>query len=215
MTILNAIVRFLFWGVFVRLVVLVILGLNVRRRENLPQKGPAIIAANHNSHLDTLVLMSLYPASKQHHVRPAGAADHFLKTPFMRWLALEIIGMVPIDRTAPKGTDVLKSSREALEAGDILILYPEGSRGEPEEMTTLKTGVARLAENMPNVPVIPVYMHGLGKALPKNEALLVPFFCDVFVGQPLFWQGDKDGFMTTLANQFEALRHEHKPAGWH
>ena len=215
MRIINAVARFLFWGILVRLLVLVILGLNVRRRENLPQTGPAIIAANHNSHLDTLVLMSLYPVSMQRRVRPVGAADHFLKTPFMRWLALEVIGMVPIDRMAPKGTDVLRSSREALAAGDILILFPEGSRGAPEEMAALRTGVARLAQAMPHVPVIPVYMHGLGKALPRNEALLVPFFCDVFVGEPLVWAGDKDGFMTTLADRFETLRHEHKPAGWH
>ncbi|MCA9022341.1 MAG: 1-acyl-sn-glycerol-3-phosphate acyltransferase, partial [Planctomycetaceae bacterium] len=56
--------KILFFALFVRPIVFIVLGLNLRGKPNLPLEGPALIAANHNSHLDTLVLMSLYPLSK-------------------------------------------------------------------------------------------------------------------------------------------------------
>ena len=81
-------------------------------------------------------------------------------------------------------------------------------------MSEFKTGIARLAERHPAIPVIPVYLHGLGKALPKGEALFVPFFCDVFVGEPLGWAGDRKDYMTQLENTFQKLAGEGHFASW-
>ena len=58
---MNRLLKVLFVLLIVRPLVLIILGLNVRDRHKLPLTGPAIIAANHNSHLDTMVFLSLYP----------------------------------------------------------------------------------------------------------------------------------------------------------
>jgi hypothetical protein len=58
-----------------------------------------------------------------------------------------------------------------------------------------------------------VFLHGLGKALPRGEAVLVPFFCDMFVGEPMSWSGDKTKFMEDLAYRMTALASEgHFPA---
>ena len=206
--------RLLFFALIVRPLVLVIIGLNVRHRERLPNIGPAIIAANHNSHLDTLVLMSLFPLSLLPKIRPVAAADYFLCNRFIAWFALKLIGIVPIKRGAGGGEDPLAAASKALEQGDILILFPEGSRGEPEHLAQFKTGIAHLAKRHPAAPVIPIFLYGLGKALPKGEALFVPFFCDVFVGEVMSWQGDKHAFMDALDTRMHGLAEEGEIDAW-
>jgi 1-acyl-sn-glycerol-3-phosphate acyltransferase len=60
---------------------------------------------------------------------------------------------------------------------------------------------------------IPVYLHGLGKALPRGEFLLVPFFRDVFVGEAMAWTGDRRGFMAEIESRIHGLAAEgHLPA---
>lgn len=209
---MTRILRWLFFGVVVRLCMLLVIGLNVRGRVNLPAKGPAIIVANHNSHLDTLVLMSLLPLSLLPRIHPVAAFDYFLRTPLLAWFALNIIGILPVYRTG--GSNPLAAPRKALEEGNILILFPEGSRGEPEEMVEFKRGVALLVKECPDVPVTPVFMHGAGKALPKGTRLFVPFICDVFVGTALHWPGDNKSFMAALRAAVDGLAKQGQFPPW-
>ncbi len=199
--------RTLFFLVIVRPLVLVIVGLNVRNRRALPFRGPAILAANHNSHLDTLALMSLFPLRRLPQVRPVAAADYFLRNRWLAWFSQRIIGILPLKRGANRrdletqfaGIDA------ALERGDVLILFPEGSRGEPEQLARFKTGLGMIACRHPTVPVIPILLHGLGKSLPKGEAVLVPFFCDVFIGDALQGFEDRKRCMGAFEQEMQRL----------
>jgi 1-acyl-sn-glycerol-3-phosphate acyltransferase len=214
MKFINNTLRWLFFASFVRVIILFVLGLNVRDREKLPQQGPAIIVANHNSHLDTMVLMTLLPLRILPIVKPVAAMDYFLRNKFLAWFALNIVGILPISRKAGAAKNPLAECSKALDNGNILIFFPEGSRGEPEKMQQFKSGIARLAQAHPDVPVCPVYLHGLGKALPKGESLIVPFFCDIFIGDPLSWQGDKTGYMHKLEQSFATLAEQGNFKEW-
>lgn len=213
---MRNILRFLFYGVIVRCVVMFVLGLNVRNRERLPQAGPAIITANHNSHLDALVLTSLLPMRLRRRTRPVAAADYFLKNRALGWFATEIVGILPIARKRENPAhDPLAGCDAALARGDILIFFPEGSRGDPEHMRAYKRGIGILAQRHPDVPVYPILTHGFGKALPKNEALLVPFNLDVFIGEPLYGHDDHADFAATLRERTLALGSELPLSDWY
>jgi 1-acyl-sn-glycerol-3-phosphate acyltransferase len=212
-----SVLKQLFFALVVRPTLLVALGVNVRRRELLPERGPAIVVANHNSHLDTAVLMTLLPWRELGRVRPVAAADYFLANRLVAWFSLKVIGIVPIERQG--ATDPLAPVREALAAGAILILFPEGTRGEPERMAELKSGIGRLAVAFPEVPVTPVFLRGLGKVLPRGAVLPVPFFSDVFVGQPLSGgdpavAGDHHRFVELLRERLLALAEEDPAPAW-
>jgi 1-acyl-sn-glycerol-3-phosphate acyltransferase len=207
--------RFLFLALVVRAVILLVLGLTVRHRDRLPSKGPAVLAANHNSHLDTLALMSLLPLEELSHVRPVAAADYFSKPGPFGWFARNIIGIIPIERGgAASGGNPLASCEDALDRGDILIVFPEGSRGEPEALAAFKRGIGHLARARAKVPVIPVFMHGLGKALPKGSTILVPFNCIVSVGEPLYGEESHAVFVTALEARLAELAAGEKLPVW-
>lgn len=199
----------------VRPIARLLFGLDTIGAEKLPKHGPAIVAANHNSHVDTLILLCLFPARLLPQVRPVAAADHFDKGGFGSWFSRNIIGIIPIKRgAASRAEDVLAGAKQALTRGEILVVFPEGSRGEPEEMTRFKTGVARLAEFCPTASVTPVFLQGAGRSLPKDARVLVPFNCTAVIGEPLSWTGSHHGFIDELRARIEALKAQAPPLRW-
>lgn len=203
--------RYLFYLLIVRPVILVVMGMNVRHRERLPKSGPALIVANHNSHLDALALVTLFGMSRLHLVRPVAAADYFLSSRWFAWFSVRILGILPLDRNVrSKHRHPLDPISESLARGEIVLLFPEGTRGEPEKREPFQQGVAHIAKRHPEIPIVPVFLHGLGKALPRGEGLLVPFFCDVFIGEPLIWTGNRSEFMDALCKTYDALASEAK-----
>jgi 1-acyl-sn-glycerol-3-phosphate acyltransferase len=144
------------------------------------------------------------------------AADYFLRRGFLAHFALRIVGILPIERTPRGRRDPLAPLVEALDRGEILILYPEGTRGEPEWMGPFRAGITHLAERKPDVPIVPVFVRGLGRVLPKGAWIPVPFFCDVGVGTPLGGATalqERRRFLAELDARLRALDPHGEPEG--
>jgi len=197
----------------IRLLIKVLIGLRVHHRQQLPQSGPAIVVANHNSHLDTLVLFSLFPLATAVHLRPIANQQYFLQqNRWLAWVSRHVFNIIPVATSSlscqPENHHYryfFQSCAEALAQNQILILYPEGTRGEPNHLGEFKMGIAHLAKRHPTVPIVPIFLQGLGKALPKGEMLLVPFLCGVCIGEPLYWKGHKQAFLQQLLEQMQQL----------
>ena len=186
----------------VRPLVWVILGPS-RVGSGLPNKGPGVIVANHNSHLDTVMMLSLLSRAGLKRLRPVAAADYFLRNRLLAWFSLNLVGIIPIQRAGSR--DPLADCREALEKGWILLFFPEGTRGKPEQRSRFKAGIGRLMKDFPEVPVVPVLLHGLGKSLPKGERVFVPFRSQVAVGQPMTFREKGEHLTESLEHELDRL----------
>lgn len=206
---MQRLIRVIFLACLVRPLVALLLGRCIKGREHLPTTGPAILAANHNSHLDILYLITLMPLKALPLLRPVAAADYFCRTPFTSWLSRTFLGIIPLERQRSSfHADPLAGPAAALERGEIVIIFPEGSRGKPEELGQIKPGVAHLAKRFPNVPVVPVFMRNLGRSLPRGSFVLVPFCGKASAGEPLQFSGEVKGFTLELAVAMQRLEEE-------
>ncbi len=201
-------IKWLFFALLAKPLVFITLGLNSRNRHCLPLNGPAILVANHTSHLDTIVLMSLFPLSQIHKIRPVAAADYFFKNKWIRWFAIHCIDIIPMRRHEKLSKiELFKHCFDALDQGDILILFPEGTRSSTEDRVfQLKRGIHVLLKERPQTVVLPVLLRGLGRVLPKGEALLVPFNCDVIIDHEfLSYHDNAEVFLSSLEARYHYL----------
>jgi 1-acyl-sn-glycerol-3-phosphate acyltransferase len=158
-------------------------GAHYRRRASVP-KGPCIVVANHNSHLDAPLLMTMFPIGRIAHIHPVAAADYFGKTAWRRTMVMIGMNAMGIERTAAPGRDVLQPTIDALEAGETLIFFPEGSRGTPGVIGTFRPGIGKIVKSVPGVLVVPVFLAGAERSLPRGQSVPLPLGLDVSIGKP-------------------------------
>lgn len=205
---MQNIVRILFFLLIVRPLLGLVLGINLYGKSNLPKGRQFIMVANHNSHLDTAALLNLFPLSQLQRIHPVAAEDYFNANPLLASFSKICFNILPIPRNnITKSNNPIKRMCEILDAGDSLILFPEGSRGQPEALAPFQAGIAHLIQKYPTLPIVPVYMKGMGRSLPKGEFILVPFFCDLAIGAPLFLTGSKEVITSTLEKTVIELQH--------
>ncbi|QKT07600.1 1-acyl-sn-glycerol-3-phosphate acyltransferase [Gordonia sp. X0973] len=152
--------------------------------ENLPESGPAILASNHLAVVDSFYLPLMVPRRMYFLAKSEYFTGTGLKGAFQRWF-FSSTGQIPIDRSgADAAAGALASARRQLDKGDLMGMYPEGTRSPDGRLYKGKTGLARIALET-GVPVIPVAMVGTDRLNPPGSVLPRPAHIEIRIGKPL------------------------------
>jgi len=146
-------------------------------------EGSVIFAANHSSHLDTPLLLSVLPRRFRHHMVVAGAADYFFDTRLKGALFAFSLAAIPIERTKVSRR-FLDLAAELLDDGWSILIYPEGGRSPDGWGQTFSAGAGYLSVRT-RVPLVPIHVAGTVKALPKGTGRLRPGPTAVSLGAPI------------------------------
>ena len=163
-----------------------------------PAGRQRIYFANHTSHLDAVVLWATLPLIFRARTRPVAARDYWTASRIRLWLAEKVFHALLIERRkVTTHENPLRDMLAALDAGDSLILFPEGTRSSELEPQTFKSGLFHLVKQRPQVEFVPVYLENLNRILPKGEMLPVPLLGSVTIGAPVrLEQGEtKESFL--------------------
>lgn len=164
-----------------------------------PTGAQRIYFANHSSHIDTVALWSALSPELRARTRPVAAADYWGAGRFKRYVALQGLNAVLINRSRTEpSSNPLAPLFEVLDQGDSLIIFPEGTRQLQALPGAFKSGLFYLAERYPHVELIPVYLENLHRCMPKGTFFPVPIICTVRFGAPLerIANEDKQAFLT-------------------
>jgi 1-acyl-sn-glycerol-3-phosphate acyltransferase len=145
--------------------------LAVEGRHLLPD-GPFLLCSNHTSHADSAALMTATGRSFRSFAL-IGASDYFFHSRRVRLFVSPLMNVIPLDRKpGPKALSAcLATCRRFIEqTGGSLILYPEGTRSPNGEMRTFKPGAALFTIEL-GLPVVPAYVQGTHRILPKGCAV--------------------------------------------
>ena len=152
--------------------------------ENIPKKGGLIVAANHMSYMDHMIISSVlipHLNRKVHFLAKKEHFDNFFKKTWHYY-----VGSIPIDRQKG-GKEALKVAVRALKQGKIIAIHPEGTRSLTGKIQKAKTGVARLAIKS-KAPVIPIGLIGTFEILPKGKYIPKPKRATMNIGKPLYFR---------------------------
>ena len=167
--------------------------------------------ANHSSHGDYVLLWASLPAELRRRTRPVAGADYWLTGGVRRYLIQRVFNAVLVDRQpASPDSNPLQPMLDALDRGDSLILFPEGTRNLEAGLLPFKSGLYHLARTRPGVELIPVWIANLNRAMPKGRALPLPLLCTLSFGAPLahLEEEGKAAFLERARNALLALAPE-------
>ncbi len=156
--------------------------LDIVGREHLPRDGSFVLVANHASHLDAVALLSALPLRSLQRAYPLAARDYFCANELRFALTAIIANVMLFDRNS-KSSDGLKLCQRMLdERGNVLVMFPEGTRSLDGRVGMFRRGVGLLLAGAP-YPVVPCYLDGTFKAWPKGALIPRPARVRLAIGE--------------------------------
>jgi 1-acyl-sn-glycerol-3-phosphate acyltransferase len=173
-----------------------------------PKAEQRIYFANHQSHADLVMIWAALPEELRSITRPIAAKDYWTRTPFKQWITTAVFNAVYVERERKGEEDPLQPLVEALEAGDSLIIFPEGTRGHAEEPQPFKAGLYNLAQRFPQVVLVPAWIDNIQRVMPKGRVVPVPILCSVTFGTPIELEPEEErrAFLDRARKAVIALR---------
>ena len=173
-----------------------------------PKAEQRIYFANHQSHADLVLMWAALPAELRSITRPIAAKDYWTKTPFKQWITTAVFNAIYVDRAKVGDQDPLEPLIDALQSGDSIILFPEGTRGNQDDPQNFKSGLYNLALKFPDVVLVPAWINNVQRVMPKGEVVPVPILCSVTFGAPLALDAGEDraDFLTRARRAVMDLR---------
>lgn len=173
-----------------------------------PKAEQRIYFANHQSHADLVLIWAALPQELRSITRPIAAKDYWTKTPFKQWITTAVFNAIYVDRVKTGDQDPLEPLIDALQSGDSIILFPEGTRGNQEEPQAFKSGLYNLALKFPQVVLVPAWINNVQRVMPKGEVVPVPILCSVTFGAPIvLGEGeDRSSFLVRAREAVVALK---------
>ncbi len=162
--------------------------LEIVGRENLPDEGSFVMVSNHSSHLDALALLAALPAKKVHRAFPAVAEDYFFVSLPRAILSAVFINALPFGRKVRVRQSLDLCRKLLANPGNILILFPEGTRSATGQMGDFRPGIGSLVAGM-NLPVVPCAVQGAFQAWPRRAFLPRPRPVRLIIGKPRNYAG--------------------------
>lgn len=162
--------------------------MHVEGAEHIPA-GACVIVANHQSHLDVAAVQHTLPLRRLHRAFPAAAKDYFFESVPRLAFATICVNALPFARDAA-GTTTLRTCRALIQTpGNVLILFPEGTRSRDGVMGPFLPGVGSIVA-CSDVPVVPCRIRGAQRAWQKGTRLPRPRAVSATFGAPLTF-GDR------------------------
>ena len=151
-----------------------------------PLRARRIYFANHTSHCDFLLVLASLPATLREGTRPVAAADYWNQRALRRYLVTDVFHAVLIDRSCTHpAASPLQGVMCALDHGESILFFPEGTRGSGEGLQPFKCGIFHIAAARPEIDLVPVWVDNAYRVMPKGSLLPVPQLCSITFGEPV------------------------------